>query len=348
MSFEGSRLKITFFLIAILAAAFIGPFPARAIAENKKIPLILASSGNEGDNFAHVTFQKFMDLIEEKAPNEFDIRYKPGMALGDEAETVRLVQGGSIQMATLLSNTMATFAPAIGWMNMPYFFEDRESFHKAALAMWDLTNELTIAESGCRIILINEIGFRNLTTSAKYKVNTLEEARKLKIRLPANAQGLALYNSLGLTPVPVNFSETFSALAQGVVDGQESAYSLVALKKFYEVQKYALDIETGLHVGFIVAQEKWLQSLPAHLRRAVLEAGREATIYEFEVVAPEYLAKDRKIMAEAGIEFLGRPVDFEKWQELGRKSWPVIYKIIGNGNEVNGRALVAKAGEAMK
>ena len=335
-------MLLTLFLCLILC-----PLPAEA-KPVQKIPLILASSGNEGDNFAHVTFQKFMDLLEEKAPGEFDIRYKPGMALGDEAETVRLVQGGSIQMATLLSNTMATFAPSVGWMNMPYFFEDRESFHKAALAMWDLTNDLTIEESGCRIILINEIGFRNLTTSAKHRVTTLEEARKLKIRLPASAQGLALYNSLGLTPVPVNFAETFSALAQGVVDGQESAYSLVTLKKFYEVQKYALDIETGLHVGFIVTQEKWLHSLPEHLRQAVLEAGREATIYEFEVVAPEYLAKDRKIMAEAGIEFLGRPADFEKWRDLGRKSWPVIYKIIGNGNEVNGRALVVKAEEAMK
>ena len=94
-----------------------------ASAEAKKIPFILASSGNQGDNFAHVTFQKFMDLLEEKAPGAFDIQYRPGMALGDEAETVRLVQGGSIQAATLLSNTIATFAPSVGWMNMPYFLK---------------------------------------------------------------------------------------------------------------------------------------------------------------------------------------------------------------------------------
>ena len=330
---------------ALIFVTLITPLPAGA--EAGKITLILASSGNQGDNFAHVTFQKFMDLLEEKAPGAFDIQYRPGMALGDEAETVRLVQGGSIQMATLLSNTMATFAPSVGWMNMPYFFEDRQSFHRAAFKMWDRTNDLTVAESGCRIILINEIGFRNLTTSNKHKVTNLEGARRLKIRLPASAQGLALYQSLSLTPVPVNFAETFSALAQGVVDGQESAYSLVTLKKFYEVQKYALDIETGLHVGFIIAGEKWLESLPDHLRQAVLEAGREATVYEFEVVAPEYLAKDRKIMEEAGMEFLGRPADFEIWQELGRQSWPVIYKIIGKGDEIAGRALVALAEEAM-
>lgn len=341
-------MRMTTAFLALIGLALLLPAaPAQAQAQ-KKIPLILASSGNQGDNFAHVTFQKFMDLIEEKAPGAFDIQYRPGMALGDEAESVRLTQGGSIQMATLLSNTMATFAPSVGWMNMPYFFETREDFHRAALAMWDKTNELAVKESGCRVVLINEIGFRNLTTSEKHKVTDLEGARKLKIRLPASAQGLSLYQSLGLTPVPVNFAETFGALAQGVVDGQESAYSLVTLMKFHEVQKYALDIETGLHVGFVIANEKWLQSLPPHLRQAVLEAGREATLYEFNVVAPEYLARDRAAMEKAGMEFLGRPADFETWRELGRKSWPSAYKIIGRGDEVAGRALVVQAEEAMK
>ena len=327
---------------------FMTLFSAQPAPAGERIPLILASSGEEGDNFAHVTFQKFMGLIEEKAPGAFDIQYRPGLVMGDEAETVRLTQSGSIQMATLLSNTMATFAPSVGWMNMPYFFEDRESFHRAALALWDKTNRRVIRESGCRIVLINEIGFRNLTTGAGHRVSNLEEARKLKIRLPVSAQGVALYDALGLNPVIINFAETFNALAEGRVDGQETAYSLVTLKKFYEVQKYALDIEAGLHVGFVIADEKWLRSLPPHLRQAVLEAGKEASVYEFKVVAPEYLARDRAIMEKAGMEFLGRPTDFEAWRELGRQSWPQIYKIIGRGDETEGRALVALAEMAVK
>ena len=333
-------------LCICLMAGLASLFSAGTVSAGKKIPLILASSGNAGDNFAHVTFDKFMKLVEEKAPGAFDIRYRPGLAMGDEPETVRLTQAGSIQMATLLSNTMATFAPTVGWMNMPYFFEDRESFHRAALALWDETNERVIRESGCRIILINEIGFRNLTTNKNNRVTDLPGARELKIRLPASAQGLALYENLGLTPVPVNFAETFSALASGMVDGQESAYSLVTLKKFYEVQKYALDIETGLHVGFIIASEQWLKSLPDHLRQAVLEAGMEATLFEFNVVAPDYMARDRAAMEEAGMEFLGRPADMDQWRELGRKSWPTSYKIIGRGDETMGRAMVLKAGQA--
>lgn len=333
--------------IIILTGLVILLMGSPAVA-TEKIPLILASSGNVGDNFAHETFVKFMELLEEKAPNAFDIQYRPGMVLGDEAETVRLTQSGTIQMATLLSNTFATFAPSVGWVNMPYFFEDRESFHRAALAMWEETNRLAIEESGCRIIHINEIGFRNLTTGEKFRVNDLPGTQKLKIRTPASAQGQALYKALGLTALPINFAETFSALAQGVADGQESAYSLVTLKKFYEVQKYALDTEMGLHVGFIVAQEKWLQSLPEHLRQAVLEAGREASIYEFEVIAPKFLAKDRAIMEEAGIEFLGQPTDMEVWREKGRQSWEAAYKIIGRGDEAAGKALVDRASQAMK
>lgn len=329
-------------LLFLLVLLFTCPAQSFAASE-EKIKMILASSGEPSDNFAHETFTKFMELVEEKAPGVFDIQYRPSMQMGDEAETVRLCQSGAIQMATLLSNTMASFAPSVAWMNMPYFFETREDFHKAALGLWDKTNELAIAESGCRIILINEIGFRNLTTSAQKPVKNLAEAGKIKIRLPASSLGLALYQSLGLTPLPINFAETFGALAQGVVDGQEAAYAIVTLKKFYEVQKYALDIETGIHAGFIVASEKWLQSLTPTQRQAILDAGREASIYEFNVIAPKFLERDRKTMEEAGMIFLGQPEDIEKWRELGRQVWPTAYQIIGNGDAQKGETLVKEA-----
>jgi TRAP-type C4-dicarboxylate transport system substrate-binding protein len=340
-------VKLPPFILVVLAlSVFCIPVFQAAAAE--KIPLILASGADEGDNHIHVTLAKFMDLVEENAPGAFDIQYRPSRIMGDEPETVRLTQSGDIQMAALQSDAMAAFAPSVAWMNMPYFFEDRESFHKAALALWDETNERVVRESGCRIILINEIGFRNLTTGRNHRVTDLDGARELKITAPADAPGTALYQALGLTPVPVNFDETYDALAQGTADGQISAYSLAALKKFYEVQQYALDIETGLQAGFVIVQEKWLAGLPGPLRNAVLEAGRVATLYEFDVAAPDFLARDWAAMKDAGREFLGRPADFDRWRELGRKSWPEWYKIIGRGDGEAGETLVVRARDAIQ
>lgn len=322
------------FLSAVISLFVFNP----AVVQGAGRSLILASSGEEGDNFAHDSFAKLMELIDQKSGGAFNIIYRPGMQLGDEPETVRLCQTGSIQMATLLSNNLAPFAPRISWLNMPYFFENRGDFQKTALKMIERTNEWVIPKAGVRIIALNEIGFRNLTTG-QVPVRSLEDARRLKIRVPASPMNLAVYEALSLTPVALNFSEVFGGLAQGVVDGQESAYSLVTLKKFYEVQKYATDIQVGLHVGLVIASEKWFSQLPPDLQKAVTEAGREATIYEFSR-ADHYIEQDRRIMTEAGMKLLGPPDDFSRWRELGRESWPKAYKIIGGGDEAQGRAVM--------
>lgn len=127
--------------------SLLGFAPAHSLAA-AKIPVIIASSFDTSEqNFNNLTFYKLKELAQKYSDNAFDFQLFPGMQLGDELETVRGIQLGTIQMAMLATNNYAPFAPSCGWLNMPYLFDSLEEFRGLVDAMWDQHNEWAIKES---------------------------------------------------------------------------------------------------------------------------------------------------------------------------------------------------------
>jgi len=103
-------------------------------------------------------------------------------------------------------------------------------------------------------------GFRNITSRTK-PINTPDDLRGMKIRLPVAPTLIALFKSLNASPTALNFGEVYSALQTGVVDGQENPLQLIDEAKFYEVQKYVSmtgHVWTGIHCAFNLAAWKKL------------------------------------------------------------------------------------------
>ena len=222
---------------------------------------------------------------------------------------------------------------------MPYMFDSLEEFRALVDAMWDQNNEWAIKEGGCRLLCILDIGYRQLTTSAKHPVRKLADAKGIKIRTPQNALMVSTFKALGLEPTAVSFAETFNALQQGVVDGQEGCFNNVVTLKFYEAQKYATMINYSVHSCNFIVGERWLQSLPEKERNALIRAGKEAMLYERTKVA-DMLATDDKLMQEHGMALLGEVEDLPEWVRLGRTAWPKCYEVIGDGDAAKGKAVI--------
>lgn len=189
------------------------------------------------------------------------------------------------------------------------------------------------------LLCILDIGYRQLTTSAKHPVRKLADAKGIKIRTPQNALMVSTFKALGLEPTAVSFAETFNALQQGVVDGQEGCFNNVVTLKFYEAQKYATMINYSVHSCNFIVGERWLQSLPEKERNALIRAGKEAMEYERTKVAG-MLEADDKLMVEHGMELLGVVEDLPEWIRLGRTAWPKCYEVIGDGNAEKGKAVM--------
>ena len=210
------------FLVAFLVCTAMLLAQTQAQAASKITVIVASSVDTSEQNYMNVTYKKLVELAQKYSDNAFDFQLFPSMQLGDEQETVRALQLGTLQMSMLATNNYAPFAPSCGWVNMPYLFDTLDEFRALLDAMWEQNNEWAVKEGGCRILSILDIGYRQLTTSAKHPVRKLSDAKGIKIRTPQNALMVSTFKALGLEPTAVSFAETFNALQQGVVDGQEN------------------------------------------------------------------------------------------------------------------------------
>ena len=326
--------------VALLLLCGLFGFTVNQAEAAKKVPVIVASSiDTDPNNYTNIFYNEFVKRAQQYSDNAFDFQLFPSGQLGDEIETVRGLLLGTINITMAATNNFAPFAPSCGWVNMPYLFESLEEFRALVDAMWDQHTEWAIKEGGARPLAILEVGYRQLTTGAKYPVRKLADAKGIKIRTPQNPLMVSTFNALGLEPAAVSFAETFNALQQGVVDGQEGCLNNVITMKFYEAQKYASLINYSVHSANFIVSETWLQSLPANCRDALLRASKEAMLFERTKVA-ELLAADDKILTDRGMVLLGEVEDMPEWIRLGRTAWPKCYDVIGGGNAEKGKAII--------
>jgi TRAP-type C4-dicarboxylate transport system substrate-binding protein len=160
-------------------------------------------------------------------------------------------------------------------------------------------------------------------------VRTLADLKGLKIRVPKNEIMIASYQAWGINPTPMAWSETFTALQQRVVDGQDNPYITVSAMKFNEVQKYVTNIRYVFSLEPLIVSEAVFKKQPADVQKAILEAGAEATESSYQyLLATE--DKIRKELVAKGME-ISDPADGEKeWIAKATAAvWPKFYDSIG-------------------
>jgi TRAP-type C4-dicarboxylate transport system substrate-binding protein len=108
-------------------------------------------------------------------------------------------------------------------------------------------------------------GFRQITSSSSRQLNSVDDLRGFKIRVPVTALLTSLFSGLGALPSSISYSELYSALQTHIVEGQENPLAQVSTGKLYEVQKYCALSNHCWSGYWIVANRRALTSLPADL-----------------------------------------------------------------------------------
>ena len=137
------------------------------------------------------------------------------------------------------------------------------------------------------------------------------------------------FRAWGCEPTPLAWDETFNALQQKVVDGQENSYVVFASNKFEEVQKYMTELRYKLQIIVMVVNDTWLKKQPADIQQAILEGGRLATENNRKMIA-EMETDLVKVLKDKGVEILAKPEDEPVWQEKARAVGPQFYDKIGD------------------
>ncbi|HOO86968.1 MAG TPA: TRAP transporter substrate-binding protein [Synergistales bacterium] len=310
--------KIALLIAVALLASLV--FSTAALAEKKpEFTLKLGHLANTEHTW-HKGSVKFAELVEEKTGGRVVVQVFPSEQLGNEMEVIGNIQSGIVDML-ITGESMMNWAPLCGLIAVPYMIRDSAHMEKIVEGEVGQAIEKEVIEKvRLRPVAWFERGARNLTSNREVKKP--EDLNGLRLRVPNVPLFVATWESLGAKPTPMAFSEVFTSLQQGIIDGQENPYDLIKSASFFEVQKFVNKTEHVRGWIYLVIGEDKFQSMPEDIRKAVLEAGKEAQAYERQLFRAEQdqLIKD---LQDKGMTFV--EVDKEAFM---KKTEPAVLSFL--------------------
>ncbi|MEM5768139.1 MAG: TRAP transporter substrate-binding protein [Bacillota bacterium] len=287
----------------------------------------------------HYLSLTFKEKVEEYSNGAIKVEIYPSNQLGDDQDQIRSLQNGSQEMTYTSVQNFAVFCPPLYYFSLPYMFKDQTAAESAVNAMWEQNDTWLKEKANLHTVGYAFAGFRNLTTDAKHPVTDLASAKGVKVRIPSNAISEAAFTALGFEPAPMAYSEVFTAMQQGTVNGQENCLTTAVSESYHEVQQYVTDIQWQYTIGMLTISNSFYEKLPADLQKAVDQAGKDATKAELDKFA-EMNEKDIQNLKDNGMQFLGQPTDYDQWIKIGKGVWPDQYAMIGEGDAAAGEKIV--------
>jgi tripartite ATP-independent transporter DctP family solute receptor len=255
--------------------------------------------GEPGSLF-QLTAEEFAKRANEKLGDKGKVVVYGSSQLGTDEELLQKLRLGTADMA-LPSTVMSSVIPEFGLFEMPYLVKDREHMKKIEEEIvWPVLAKAAEA-NGYKVLAVWENGFRNITNNVRPIVKP-EDLEGVKLRTPSGEWRVKMFQAYGANPTPMSFSEVFTALQTGVVDGQENPLTQIYSAKFQEVQDYLSmtgHVYTPAYV--LVGLNNW-NSLPEDVRAILEETAKETQAFVYENAARLEDELLQKIQDESDIE----------------------------------------------
>lgn len=218
--------------------------------------------------------------IKEKTGGRVDVQSFPNGQLGSSRDMVESVASGALTMVTEGAAQLGQFVPQLSIIEAPYIWKDAAHMTRVLKSpLIDELNKALIEKRGMRMIGVNYYGVRHLT-SGKKPINSVEDMKGFKLRVPEVDTFRAMAEAWGARPTPLNFSELYLALSQGAVDGQENPLPTIASAKLAEVQKYLVLTAHIITPRLVIVNEGAWQKIPQADRDIVVAAVDKAAIWQ--------------------------------------------------------------------
>src|SRR5688572_24210388 len=228
--------------------------------------------GEPGSLFA-ASAEEFAKRANAKLGNKAKVVVFGSSQLGGDKELLQKLKLGTVDIA-LPSTVMSSEVDLFGIFEMPYLVKDREHMKRIERdVVWpSLVPEAE--KKGLAIVAVWENGYRHITNS-KRAINVPDDLKGIKLRVPEGKWRVKMFQAYGANPSPMKFSEVFTALQTGVMDGQENPFTQIYSAKFQEVQKFlTLTGHVYTPAYLTVGTRKWA-SLPADVRKILEDTAKE-------------------------------------------------------------------------
>jgi len=283
--------------------------------------------------------EKFKQLAEEKTKGRVKVEVYPNSQLYKDREELEALQLGSVQM---LAPSMAKFGPMgvreFELFDLPFIFPNSTALHHVMDGEVGKKLFAKLDTKGVTGLAFWDNGFKQM--SSNRPMHSVADFKGLKMRIQSSKVLDAQMKALGATPQVMAFSEVYSALQQGVVDGTENPVSNFYTQKMHEVQKHMTMSNHG-YLGYaVVTNKKFWDGLPADIRSELTAAMKEATEFERDIAQRDNDEALEKVRAAKTTEVYMLP-------ESERAAWvKALLPVHAEFESVIGKDLIQSAYDA--
>ena len=279
--------------------------------------------------------------IGSQSGGRLNVTVFPNSQLGGDPEMLSQLRAGGIELLAAPSLTLSTLVPLSGLPSIGFAFPSYDQIWAAMDGgLGDFVRD-AISKTG--IVPMKKIwdnGFRQITSSSSRQLNSVEDLKGFKIRVPVTALLTSLFSGLGALPSSISVSELYSSLQTHIVEGQENPLAQISTNKFYEVQKYCALSNHCWSGYWIIGNRRALSALPPDLLELVNASFDASAVKERADLAD----LDRSLQAELtgqGMVFnTPDPVQFRaalvkagfyaQWRKTyGEEAWAQLEKFAG-------------------
>lgn len=224
---------------------------------------------------------KFKELLEKKTAGKMKVEVYPSSQLYGDKEELEQCQAGNVQIIAPSITKLVGLNPKVQYVDLPFLFPNNKAVYK----FWESEANKTLMNSFDKFSLKGLAmwpnGFKQFTDN-KRPLLVPEDFKGLKFRTQAGKVLEAQFKGLGAGSATIAFGETYAALQQGTVDGQENTYNNIDTQKYQEVQKYLSVTNHGRIDYIVLINNTFYNSLAPDLQKALQESMAEATKFEIE------------------------------------------------------------------
>jgi len=314
--------------ILIVACFFLLIFSTTLFAAEKSI-IVKVGHGHTATHSYQLGLEQSKKIIEEKTNGRIILKFYPSAQLGNERQMQESLTAGTLEMT--ITGVVNLYDPAFALFDFPYLYTNREQIK--AVMYSDLMDDMgkVLVKKGMRIIGLMEVGFRMITSNKPIK--TPDDLKGFKIRTPESNAQIETFRAMGANPTPMSFDELYGALQQGIVDGQENPLENIYNAKFYEVQKYATASKHIYNFAYVLASEKFWQTLSKEDQNLLTYAVREGCFWQINYLS-EREAELEQILKDNGMEFIYPDLDLFKKASLGAYESDFFKKLEPRSSEI--------------
>ncbi len=280
----------------------------------------------------------FIELVEKNSNGRIKIEYYPNNQLGGDKEIAGALMAGTVDIGKCAAGNLADWTDAAAFTDIPGVYKNAGQMR----SVWqsDLREEVTrlIKEDmGLTPVMFDCDGgaARALFYNGNKEIHVPDDCNGLKFRTTGSDIEMALFQQVGIAPTPMAFTELYTGLQQGTIDGIYTHPAGTYGNKLCEVTDYCTIINLSYITTFKLLSEKAVEKLGgegSELYNIVVEAGREAEVHKDELIAANNEKID-EMMAEEGVTIIRvTPEEQKLWNEAAQAIWP---KFIGEGKMVD-------------